>query len=288
MKDNSIITVDLEMKFDTNPVFTSPGKKSLFGATLGVNGELAKHPIMVKYHYSSAPSCGCSPLTDFKNSVCDASNVCGGASTTLDCNKNAFGSAIYDNCGDCSGGKTGISPKLGDFCLKDPEGSSTSVNRDQSASSFIIEVILLSTVVCFMSCAFYTLAICFRFYLVRNGYITNRQPWEENVEGVEFGALRRGNTGLTDEEYASLGMLQYDRSVYRAFNRGNEEVGDIVEESSVYRPPLITGRSSIDALEDPDLSIVPPAECSICLSDITEGQVIMLSCMGFLSSYAVM
>ena len=106
------------------------GSREVYGKTFQtfLSDSVLSHSLSILYHPSSIPtpsSCGCSPFTTQASSpatspfspsqspVCDACLVCGGDDSTVDCNGDCHGSAKEDQCGDCAGGVSGVTPESG-------------------------------------------------------------------------------------------------------------------------------------------------------------------------------
>ena len=118
---------------------------SIYTITLGRYNELASGHVMARYYRSSSNSnsgsnCGCSALAAYGGQRCDRCLVCGGNSSTVDCNGECFGSAFIDKCGKCAGGHSGIIPN--------------SQCQDQSSSesdgymSYVIQTLVLLMSIC--------------------------------------------------------------------------------------------------------------------------------------------
>lgn len=84
MADNTIVSVDIVVVMNApTPMVEIPsyiaGAKASFGVSIGTNGELAHHQLMVRYNSLPSTGCGCSPFSVYPNKQCDSSLVCGGA-----------------------------------------------------------------------------------------------------------------------------------------------------------------------------------------------------------------
>lgn len=111
ISDGSVVTVDIvrtpptpsEHTQAVSQLHTAAGSHSVYGATLGSGGELARTHLMVRYSFAPQVSCGCSPLPIYAGKSCDKASVCGGVGDTVDCAGSPFGSAYLDSCGNCAG-----------------------------------------------------------------------------------------------------------------------------------------------------------------------------------------
>jgi hypothetical protein len=71
--------------------------------------------------------------------------VCGGSNATIDCAGQCFGSAAIDDCGVCSGGRTGKVANSNKDCAGLCFGNNTCVLGRKFASPFTVRTVVLNT-----------------------------------------------------------------------------------------------------------------------------------------------
>eukprot|EP00602_Paraphysomonas_sp_CaronLab_P011682 CAMPEP_0185038772 /NCGR_PEP_ID=MMETSP1103-20130426/34848_1 /TAXON_ID=36769 /ORGANISM="Paraphysomonas bandaiensis, Strain Caron Lab Isolate" /LENGTH=726 /DNA_ID=CAMNT_0027577361 /DNA_START=746 /DNA_END=2926 /DNA_ORIENTATION=+ len=249
VSDHSLVSLDISYNATRDVLYStvSDGQKSLFTKSYDTStGEITNGHVMFRYISAVADEVeyGCNPLQS-SPSVCDSCLVCGGNSSTVDCNGECFGMAYIDSCGVCSGGSTGLSP--GASC--DLSGVSDDWNNSNILDTVSKTILLLTMMVCMT----FIFSACMR--VIRASFIVGRGDdlTDENVFGGPAYPLRRGN-GLSRFEIDALGQMEY--SAGTKLNSSHQHCTDI-ETSLTFGndAPLI------------DFTV----ECAICLNDLNEG-----------------
>eukprot|EP01038_Epipyxis_sp_PR26KG_P010025 gene10025-13481_t len=249
------------MNYDSTNYYNND--KSVFGVTRGSSGELGRTSLMIRYHNSSSSveSCGCSPLSDYSNKVCDSLGVCNGEQSTGDCANIPFGNAYYDSCGQCIGGMTGKSHK---------------VCEDASSSSFVnlvSQTIILLMIICCMT--FITSSVSYsirRLMNRRTDAATHHHLIEMQLQQMNMIDEGNNRRGLTEFECDALGVIIFNDAFIKQQEKAMASKKDIglksVANESIINFSLEEGKlSQLEEKKNGNQSYI----CSICLSEFVEG-----------------
>ena len=169
-----------------------------------IHGELVFSPLMVQYFSSSnlTRQCGCSP--QINGLQVDSCGVCGGNTSTVDCNGDCFGSAYFDSRGLCSRGRTAITPSS---TFGDP--ASINFSRDFSADVFNWIILLLT-----LSCMSFCSSLC--LYVVRivvlRAELHPDRPMYDRVRVTHIAAhLGLWNESLSQSQRDQIGEFLYQQ-----------------------------------------------------------------------------
>lgn len=255
VSDGTIVPVDLVTVYtvggsevSSSQVGIADGQRNIYSVTLGMDGELARSNLLVRWYSSSASttSCGCSAVHGSQSYTCDAQGVCGGMNDEGDCMETPFGSAFRDACGICSAGYTKRIPVF--VCAI----------VDSQFISIISQTIVLLIIICCMTIITSTVSYIIRRMLVR------RARHDAMMIESEFatqmmqadGLPTRQRRGLSEFECEALGQHTFTKAFWLK-----------------HKATARTSDSTSNA-ESNDVSSEAQGEacdCSICLSDIAEG-----------------
>jgi len=267
----------------------APGTKSVYGAYLGKNGEVARSSMMISYFQNSTNrplgGCGCNPLTSYYGSQCDDLGVCGGTNSTGDCAGVSFGSAVTTSCNsECVGGTTGLSPQY------------SCGGESNSNSNIISQTIILLMVICCMTFMTMSVTYSLRRMMALRAMRDDLDRFNEQLVMAENEVMRRrrlglgpGPRGLTEFECEALGQITFTKEFYEKHKK--EQAEHLHGKDSNSKVPsakegeVVSSAASTAASPEPviagDVATTAPSttedadqcECTICLMEIEEGNI---------------
>lgn len=249
------------------------GSKTLFGAYVGENNELARSSLLVRYHSAPVGSCGCNGLPDFAGGACDVLSVCGGHNATADCAGVSFGSAVSTDCQACVGGLTNITPNY--YCAEE--------DNSNSVADIISQAIILLMVICCL--VFLTMSVTYsiRRMMAMRALTDDLNRFNEQLMMAENEVMRRQRAGimsavsrgLTEFECDALGQVSFTKEYYDKHKKEQHDLHHAADSASQKARDVeslsTVEEGTVSELGTNASSAAEICECTICLSEIEEG-----------------